>query len=155
MRDPVIQVCDRYFKALAKNDRAQIRRALRLSAQAMDEITDLIRSLYPRPGTLIADMEPQYVIPDVIMRKRQADWIVELNLETAPKLRVNADYAKLIRRADRSRGNQCLKSQLQEARWFINSLTSRNDTLLKVASKIVELQRDFLEYGEEAMKPMV
>jgi len=155
LRDPAIQVCDRYFEALAKNDGERIRRALRLSAQAMDEITDLIRSLHPRPGTLIADMEPQYVIPDVIVRKREAAWIVELNPETAPKLRVNPDYAKLIRRADRSRDNQCLKSHLQEARWFINSLTSRNDTVLKVASKIVELQRDFLESGEEAMKPMV
>ena len=70
-------------------------------------------------------------------------------------LRVNPDYAKLIRRADRSDDNLCLKSHLQEARWFINSLASRNDTVLKVASKIVELQRNFLEYGEEAMKPMV
>jgi len=155
MRGPAIDVCDRHFEALAKNDTEQIRRALRLSAPAMDEITDLIRSLHPRPGTLITDLEPQYVIPDVIVRKRKTAWIVELNPETAPKLRVNPDYAKLIRRADQSRDNLCLKSHLQEARWFINSLASRNDTVLKVASKIVELQQDFLEYGEEAMKPMV
>ncbi|WP_133512041.1 RNA polymerase factor sigma-54 [Candidatus Thiosymbion oneisti] len=155
MRGPAIEVCDRYFEALAKNDMEQIRRALRLSARAMDEITDLIRSLHPRPGTLIADLEPQYLVPDVIVRKRKTAWVVELNPETAPKLRVNPDYAKLVRRADRSQDNQCLKSHLQEARWFINSLASRNDTVLKVASKIVELQRDFLEYGEEAMKPMV
>jgi len=155
MRDPAIEVCDHYFEALAKNDMEQIRRALRLSAPAMDKITNLIRSLHPRPGTLIADLELQYVIPDVIVRKWETAWIVELNPETAPKLRVNADYAKLIRRADRNRDNQCLKSHLQEARWFINSLASRNNTVLKVASKIVELQRDFFEYGEEAMKPMV
>jgi RNA polymerase sigma-54 factor len=61
----------------------------------------------------------------------------------------------LIRRADQTADNACLKDHLQEARWFIKSLTSRNDTVLRVATKIVELQRDFLEYGEEAMRPMV
>ncbi len=139
MRGPAIDVCDRHFEALAKNDREQIRRALRLSAPAMDELIDLIRSPHSRPGTLIADTEPQYAIPDVIVRKRETAWIVELNSEIVPRLRVNPDYAKLIRRADRSRDNQCLKSHLQEARWFINSLASRNDTVLQVASKIVEL----------------
>ena len=68
---------------------------------------------------------------------------------------MNADYAKLIRRADHTADNACLKDHLQEARWFIKSLTSRNDTVLRVATKIVELQRDFLDYGEEAMRPMV
>jgi len=155
MRGPAINVCDRYFEALAKNDTEQIRHALQLPVQAMDEIIDLIRSLHPRPGTLVADLDPQYVIPDVIVRKRKTAWIVELNPETAPRLRVNPDYAKLVRRADRSQDNLCLKKHLQEARWFINSLASRNDTVLKVASKIVELQQDFFEYGEEAMKPMV
>lgn len=155
MRDPAIRVCDRHFGALAKNDMRQIRRALQLSARAMAGLAGLIRSLHPRPGTLIANTEPQYVIPDVVAGKRENAWKVELNLETAPRLRVNPDYARLIRRADHSDGNLRLKDHLQAARWFINSLANRNDTLLKVASKIVELQRDFLEYGEEAMKPMV
>ncbi|MCG6859960.1 MAG: RNA polymerase factor sigma-54 [Chromatiaceae bacterium] len=154
-RDLAIKVCERHFDALSKHDTEQIRRALRLSVQDMSEIAALIRSLHPRPGTLVAETQTQYVIPDVIARKRENTWIVELNPETAPRLRVNPDYAKLVRRADHSDDNNCLKSHLQEARWFIKSLASRNDTVLRVASKIVELQRDFLEYGEEAMKPMV
>ena len=155
IRDLAISVCQHHFEALSKNDTEQIRRALRLSAQDMAGIAALIRSLHPRPGTLIADIQPQYVIPDVIVRKGENAWTVELNPETAPRLRVNPDYAKLVRRADQSDDNNCLKSHLQEARWFIKSLASRNDTVLRVASKIVELQRDFLDYGEEAMKPMV
>ena len=155
IRDLAISVCDKQFEALSKNDSDRIRRQLRISAQDMIEITALIRSLHPRPGTLIADIEPQYVIPDVIVHKRENAWSVELNPETAPKLRVNPDYAKLVRRADQSDDNNCLKNHLQEARWFIKSLASRNDTVLRVAAKIVELQRDFLDYGEEAMKPMV
>jgi RNA polymerase sigma-54 factor len=73
----------------------------------------------------------------------------------APRLRVNAMYAGLVRRADNSADNTYMKDQLQEARWFIKSLQSRNETLLKVASAIVEHQRGFLEYGDEAMKPLV
>ena len=155
LRDPAIRVCEQHFEALSKNDIEQIRRALQLSAQETVEVCALIRSLHPRPGTLIADVQPQYVIPDVIVRKRESGWFVELNPETAPRLRVNPDYAKLVRRADQSDDNNCLKSHLQEARWFIKSLASRNDTVLRVASKIVELQRDFLEHGDEAMRPMV
>jgi RNA polymerase sigma-54 factor len=155
VRDLAIEVCEDQFEALAKNDMEKIRRQLRLSAQEMADATALIRSLNPRPGTLIEEIQTQYVVPDVILRKRENAWVVELNPETAPKLRVNPDYAKLVRRADHSDDNNCLKSHLQEARWFIKSLNSRNDTVLRVASKIVELQRDFLEYGDEAMKPMV
>jgi RNA polymerase sigma-54 factor len=155
IRDLAINVCDQHFEALSKRDTEQIRRSLGLSGDETAEITALIRSLSPRPGSLIADIQPQYLIPDVIVTKRGTAWGVELNPETAPKLRVNADYAKLVRRADSSSDNNFLKTHLQEARWLIKSLASRNDTVLRVASKIVELQRDFLDYGEEAMKPMV
>jgi RNA polymerase sigma-54 factor len=150
-----IAICESCFAALSRNDTEQIRRQLGLDAADVAEALATIRSLHPRPGSLVADTKPEYVIPDVFVRKREGAWVVELNPETMPKLRVNADYAKLIRRADQSDDNVFLKNHLQEARWFIKSLMSRNDTVLRVATKIVELQRDFLEHGEEAMKPMV
>ncbi|MEA3278892.1 MAG: RNA polymerase factor sigma-54 [Pseudomonadota bacterium] len=154
-RDLAIAVCERSFEALSKNDLDQARRQLGVSKEEMRLVAGVIRSLHPRPGTLIAEIQPEYVIPDVLVRRKNGTWSVELNPETAPRLRVNSDYAKLIRRADQSDDNTCLKNHLQEARWFIKSLASRNDTVLRVASKIVELQRDFLEFGDEAMKPMV
>jgi RNA polymerase sigma-54 factor len=116
---------------------------------------DLIRQLNPKPGTLIAETPAEYVVPDIFVRRVEGVWQVELNPETTPKLRVNADYARLIRRSDQSADSIALKSHLQEARWFIKSLVSRNDTVLRVAAKIVELQQDFLEHGEEAMKPLI
>lgn len=97
----------------------------------------------------------EYIVPDVYVRKMNGAWRVELNPETTPRLRINTQYAGMIRRADNSADNTTLKSHLQEARWFIKSLQSRNETLLKVASCIVERQQAFLDYGEEAMKPMV
>jgi RNA polymerase sigma-54 factor len=155
MRAEAIAVCTHHFRGLSKGELPDIARRLDLSADDLAAAVALIRSLNPRPGSAVAEMQPEYIIPDVLVSRRNGTWHVELNPETAPKLRVNADYAKLIRRADQTADNACLKDHLQEARWFIKSLASRNETVLRVAKKIVELQRDFFEYGEEAMKPMV
>ena len=154
-RTLAIQLCQHHFKLLANQDQAQIKRRLKIQDDELSGITQLIRSLNPRPGTQIAESEPQYVVPDVFVSKRQGRWIVELNSEATPKLRVNHEYANLIRRADQSEDNTFLKNHLQEARWFIKSLQSRNETILRVATKIVEYQRGFFEHGEEAMKPLV
>jgi len=153
--DKTLTLIQDYFDLLAEQDHNQLKRKLKLSDDELLEITRLIQSLTPRPGTLVADTEPQYVLPDVFVKKRDGVWIVELNSEATPKLRVNPEYAKLIRRADNSDENNYLKSHMQEARWFIKSLMSRNQTLLRVATKIVEFQKDFFEYGAEAMRPLV
>jgi RNA polymerase sigma-54 factor len=150
----LLLVCD-HFELLASQDQAQIRRRLKLDEAELSGVIRLIRSLSPRPGSLVAGAEPQYVEPDVFVTKRGDAWRVELNPEATPRLRVNADYAALIRRADNSLDNQFLKNHLQEARWFIKSLKSRNETLLRVATKIVEFQRGFLEHGDVAMRPLV
>jgi RNA polymerase sigma-54 factor len=97
----------------------------------------------------------EYIVPDVYVRKKDGSWLVELNPDIIPKLRINANYASLIKRADNSADNAYLRDNLHEARWFLKSLQSRNDTLMKVAHKIVEHQKNFLEYGTEAMKPLV
>ncbi|MGF0524656.1 RNA polymerase factor sigma-54, partial [Agrobacterium pusense] len=82
-----------------------------------------------RPGSQIESTEPEYVVPDVIVRKDNERWLVELNQESVPRLRVNAQYAGFVRRADTSADNTFMRNQLQEARWFIKSLQSRNETL--------------------------
>ena len=153
--EQAIAVCTTHFNLLATQDYVQLKRRQKLNDTDLQNIIRLLRSLHPRPGTLVVEAEPQYVIPDVFVSKRNGGWYVELNPDATPRLRVNPDYAKLIRRADQSKDNACLKNHLQEARWLIKSLTSRNETMLRVASKIVELQHGFFEYGEEAMKPLV
>jgi RNA polymerase sigma-54 factor len=154
-RARALELVQEHFDLLASQDQAQIRRRMKIEDAELSGIIHLIRSLSPRPGSLVAAPEPQYVEPDVFVVKRAGAWRVELNPDATPRLRVNADYASLIRRADNSLDNQFLKNHLQEARWFIKSLRSRNETLLKVATKIVEFQRGFLEHGEEAMRPLV
>jgi RNA polymerase sigma-54 factor len=154
-RNQAIVLVRDFFELLANQDEAQIRRRLKLEGEDLANTVRLIRSLNPRPGTAVVIEAPTYVEPDVFVLKRNGRWLVELNPESAPRLRVNAGYASLIRRADNSSDNSTLKNHLQEARWFIKSLQSRNDTLLKVATKIVEIQRNYFEHGEEAMKPLV
>ena len=92
------------------------------------------------------------MIPDVFVRKVDGQWAVELNNSIAPQLRVNSVYASSLGRGEEY---DALKAQLQEARWLIRSLEIRNETLLKVALTIVQRQMDFLEQGEEHMRPMV
>lgn len=150
-----MRLLEDHFELLAQQDHNQIRRKLKVSESELQEINRYICSLNPRPGTSISETEPQYVIPDVFVSKKNGAWQVDLNPESTPKLRVNADYASLIKRNDNSSDKETLKNHLQEARWFIKSLMSRNDTLLKVATKIVEFQQGFFEQGDEAMRPLV
>ena len=148
-------VISHYLNLLGNRDYAQLMRRSRLKEDDLKAVLQLIQSLNPRPGESVVSKEPEYVVPDVVVKKINGRWKVELNPEIAPKIRVNDSYASLIKRADSSADNTFMKDQLQEAKWFIKSLQSRNETLLKVASKIVAHQQGFLDYGEEAMKPLI
>lgn len=149
------QLVQHHLESLGSRDYSLLMRRLKLKEEQLREVIELIQTLNPRPGSQIEASEPEYVVPDVMVRKHNGRWLVELNQEAMPRLRVNAHYANLVRRADSSSDNTFMRNQLQEARWFIKSLQSRNETLMKVATQIVEHQRGFLDYGEEAMKPLV
>ena len=149
------ELVSEHLDLLAGREYGQLARRLKCSQQDLAEIVALVQSLNPHPGNLIADKKTEYIIPDVIVRKDRDTWRVELNSEAIPRVRINSGYASLVRRADNSSDNTYLRNHLQEARWFVKSLQSRNETLLRVASCIVERQRGFLEHGEEAMKALV
>ncbi len=144
-----------HIKLLGTRDYTQIMRRMKCTQEELKSIMALVQTLNPRPGDAIASKHAEYVVPDVIVKKDNGAWRVELNVEALPRVRVNNGYAGLVKRADNSADNTYLKNHLQEARWFIKSLQSRNETLLKVATCIVERQRGFLEHGEEAMKALV
>ena len=144
-----------HLDTLGGRDYSLLMRRLKLKEDELRQVIDLIQTLNPRPGSQIEAGEPEYVVPDVIVRKHNGRWLVELNQEAMPRLRVNPQYAGFVKRADSSADNTFMRNQLQEARWFIKSLLSRNETLMKVATQIVEHQRGFFEHGDEAMKPLV
>ncbi|RLQ21915.1 RNA polymerase factor sigma-54 [Seongchinamella sediminis] len=148
-------ILNRHLPQLASGDFNQIMRRTRMKEDQLRDAIALLQTLDPNPGETFAPREVEYVVPDVFVSKKEGRWLVELNPEIAPRLRINSTYASMIKRADSSSDNTFLKDNLQEARWFLKSLQSRNETLLKVATRIVEHQRNFLEYGAEAMKPLV
>lgn len=126
-----------------------------VSEEAFEQALSLLRGLTLDPGAGFIPHEQQYVAPDVYVRKIEGHWLASINPEIAPKLRINGTYQDLVKRADTSPDQKLLKQHLQEARYFLHSLKSRNETLLKVAQEIVDRQRGFLEYGPEAMRPLV
>ena len=137
---------------------------------------NLLRTLNPSPGLTFQNNQPDYTqppvsydIPDIIVtpivwgkedkivnHAIQTDgWHVRLNPETLPKLRVNQEYASLVKRGDNSPDNQYLRDNLLDARLFIRSIEERNQNLLKVATSIVRHQQDYLQHGATSMQPLI
>jgi len=147
-----IAIATDYLDQVASRDYGEMRRRLRTSEEDLHEALALVRGCNPKPGLAVSPSATEYVIPDVFVRKVDNRWQVEISPTGIPRLSVNQQYARLLRG---STEHATLKSQLQEARWLIRSLEIRNETLLKVATSIVSRQTEFLDRGDEAMKPMV
>ena len=141
-----------HLELVATRDLAPLRRVLHASDEELVPALVLVRACHPRPGSVFSTAAPEYVVPDVFVRRTARGWSVEINPSTLPKVRVNQGYADLIGRGS---DHATMRTQLQEARWLLKSLEIRNDTLLKVARSIVTRQSAFLEQGEEHMQPMI
>ena len=149
------ELIDGYFDILAIHDYKQLMKKLKLTEKELEKIISFIQTMNPRPGSHINNTRTEYIIPDINVEKENNKWVVRINRGAIPALRINSEYKKMIKRSDNSADNQTLKSHLQEADWLIKSLQHRYETLLNVSTCIVEHQRDFLEHGEEAMKPLI
>lgn len=153
-----------------------------LAPEQIAPALNVLRTLNPSPGLLFQSSQPDYMqpsesydIPDVLVtpiRRHNSNhttdnkngndttaqvdgWQVRLNPDTLPKLRVNQEYANLVKRGDDSPDNQYLRENLTDARLFIRSIEERNQNLLKVATSIVRYQQEFLQHGATAMQPLI
>ncbi len=157
--DPMIadvrMLISEHLDLLGSHDYARLQRKTRRNEQELQQLIQFIQTLNPRPGALISGNKAEYIVPDIYVRKIKGEWVVELNHEAAPKIRINEMYASHIKGSGRSKDGAFLRNSLQEARWFLKSLQSRHETLYRVGNAIVQRQRLFLEYGAEGMKPMV
>jgi RNA polymerase sigma-54 factor len=143
-----------HLETLARNDRARLGKLLHASPEEIDAAIALVRSLDPKPGSQYSATSPEFVAPDAYARRVNGRWAVALSPQCQPRLAINKHYSDLITRAQRDDANY-LRGQLQEARWLIKSLQTRADTMLKVATAIVKTQTAFLDFGPEAMRPLV
>ena len=151
-RDLALRIAQDHLQALADRDLADLRRSCDADEDSLQAALSLIRACNPRPGSAFEGAPPEYIVPDVFVRRTGQGWSVEINPASVPRIRVNQGYASLV---SRSSDYATLRGQLQEARWLIRSLEIRNETLLKVARSIVQRQSAFLERGDEAMQPMI
>jgi RNA polymerase sigma-54 factor len=141
-----------HLPLIAEHQYGALKRLLKASDDELEGAVALVRACHPRPGSSVFAPAAEYVVPDVFVRRSDGHWVVELNNAVSPQLRVNQVYAGSLGRGEEY---DVLRTQLQEARWLIRSLEIRNETLLKVALTIVQRQTEFLEQGEEYMRPMV
>lgn len=146
-----LEIVGQYLELLAQHDFARIRKQTNCSEDELRAAHLLICGLNPRPGAPFATSDTRYVTPDVVVRKVRGQWTVSVNSDAFPRLRINSLYAQIL---SRQRGSG-LAGQLQEARWLIRNVQQRFDTILRVAQAIVERQRQFLDHGEVAMRPLV
>lgn len=162
---------------LVSNNIKALTQATGLKAAQITPALSLLRQLNPAPGLAFQSSQSSYEqapesydIPDVLVTPirhhrsaaLEADravsderWQVSLNPETLPKLRINEDYANLVKRGDDSSDNQYLRENLSDAKLFIRSIEERNQNLLKVATSIVRRQQEFLRHGASAMQPLI
>ncbi|HVY22980.1 MAG TPA: RNA polymerase factor sigma-54 [Steroidobacteraceae bacterium] len=147
-----LQIATHYLDEVAHHQYSLIRKQLHASEEDLEQALALVRACQPRPGASIHSSAPDYIVPDVFVRRTEHGWSVEINPASVPRIRVNQSYAGLL---GRSSDFAAMRTQLQEARWLIRSLEIRNETLLKVARCIVQRQTAFLEQGDEAMQPMI
>ncbi len=151
----VRQLAAHHLEHLAKHEHALIKRSLKINDDVLAELVAIIQLLNPRPGSQIETTRTEYITPDIYAKKIDGQWRLSLNAEVAPRLTIAEHYVQLINQGGSSADNSYLKTNLQEARWFLKSLESRNETLLKVTAAIIKRQSRFLEEGEAAMVPLI
>jgi RNA polymerase sigma-54 factor len=164
MREIAEEIIDEHLTLLASRDVAALARALRRAPAEVEAVCDRIRHLDPRPGWRHGASDTQYVVPDVIARKRRGAWTVQLNPAVVPRVKLNKVYAELFQRCRRddraaaaSRGAEPhgeLAGHLQDARWTLRNVEQRFSTILDVAQAIVRRQKHFFDFGSMAMKPL-
>jgi len=148
-------VAEKHLPALGARDFAKLRKELGCDEQTLKQAQQLITSLNPRPGADFSHIGSEhYIQHEVVVKKVKGIWIASLNESVIPKLRINQLYAGILKR-NRDSSSQYLQSQMQEAKWMIKNIQQRFSTILRVSQAIVDRQRNFLEYGEVAMKPLV
>jgi RNA polymerase sigma-54 factor len=152
--DPVsVEIVERYFDDLGRRRYAEIARAMKLPLDRIMESVEEIQALEPKPGRCFAVVDSRYIVPDVTIQKVGDDYVVVLNEEGIPRLRVNSLYRSLLRRSG-DEAKQYVEQKIRSAVWLIKSVEQRQRTLRRVAQSLVNFQREFLDKGLPFLRPL-
>lgn len=151
----VLEIIDNHLEALEKGKHREIAKALQIDPAEVQEALHFIQQLTPFPGRLYSSDSPQYVVPDLQVVRRDDQFVIILNDEEIPVLGINPFFDQLLaKKSDGADVQQFVQSKLRDAKWFINSLKIRNETLIKVARALLEFQREFFLKGPKAIIPL-
>ncbi len=150
-----LAICQQPLDLLARRDSRRLAQLCRCSEALVRAAFGLIARLEPKPGRRFAVLEPHQLRPDVIVTVQGSGFKVALNPEVLPRLRLQDAYALALRQGRGGEAHAGLQQRLQEARWFIKNVQQRFDTILRVATAIVERQHQFFRHGDLAMRPLV
>ena len=152
--DLALRLARDYLKLVASNAYEEMLKETGATSESLKQALELIRGLEPRPGARFDNRRDDYLVPDVYVRRDGDKWVTTLSPDSNPSLRLNKYYINLLRKSG-GKDAEYLRGRLQEARWLLSSLELRNQTLLKVSQCIVDTQKNFLDDGEIAMKPLI
>ncbi len=136
----------------------QLSRSLGVGMSELQAVVEIIKNLEPKPGRKYSNERTIYVEPDVAVRKIGDEYVIQLNEDGLPKLRISAAYRRMLRGGNGAIGQEAaayLKDRMRSAVWLIKSLDQRQRTIYKVADSIVRHQREFLDKGIESLRPLV
>lgn len=153
-RELARRILTEHLEVLSRRDFQSLRKRLDCDENVMREALALIRRLDPDPASRYAAKAPDYVIPDVVIHESGGKYVAALNPAIRASARLNNRYVEMFRGCRRSAHPQ-MNQQLQEARWLVRNVEQRFDTILRVASFIVDRQRAFFEHGDIALEPLV
>ena len=153
--EKALDLIENHFELLATHQFKRIQRRYKLNDEELEELIRYIQSYDPRPGRCFAPTQQTYIVPDLILTRRQGQLQLELNPEAYPRLRLNPEYISLVDQIPDRKQVSKLKEQLADAKNLIKSLQHRGQTLLRVGRYIVEKQKRFFEEGERGMQTLV
>ncbi len=153
----VSRIISEHIKQLENKNYKAICRALKVSIDEVIAAVNIITSMEPKPGRLFSEEEPQYITPDIYVYKTEDDYVVVVNDDGLPKLRVNSFYKQAITSSKEVSGNtrDYIQDKLRSAAWLIRSIHQRQKTIYKVMTSILKFQKEFFDKGITHLRPMV
>ena len=155
---PTEKVVTEHLRLLQNHQVPEIARRLGMSIDDLKEHIEIIRNLDPKPGSRYNPTQSQYVIPDVYVMKVEDQYVAMLNEEGLPQLRISPTYRRLLDKSGGEANDETrayVKDKFRSALWLIKSVDQRQKTIHKVATSILNFQRDFLDHGIEYLRPLV
>jgi len=150
-----VRIVRDYLGILESRRFDRLARELGVSMDQVAEATKLIAVLEPKPGRDFSDTDTRYVTPDVNVQKVGDEYVVTLNEEGLPRLRVSSFYRRMLGANGSPEARGYIQEKMRAAAWLIKSIHQRQRTLYMVTNSIVKFQRDFLEQGVSALRPLV